>query len=111
MKKNNRIKKSDDFLLTIKKGKTYRNEVYTVHIANNNLSYIRVGLSVSNKIGNAVTRNLIKRQVRSMCDSLMNYSEYSLDIVIVVRKPYLDGNFNDNKSHLCDLLKTQVGTK
>lgn len=111
MKKNNRIKKSDDFLLTIKKGKTYRNEVYTVHIANNNLSYIRVGLSVSNKIGNAVTRNLIKRQVRSMCDSLMNYSGYSLDIVIVVRKPYLDGNFNDNKSHLCDLLKTQVGTK
>lgn len=111
MKKINRIKKSDDFLLTIKKGKTYRSDYYTVHISNNNLSYIRIGLSVSSKLGNAVTRNLIKRQVRSMCDSLLNYSDYSLDIVIVVRKPYLDGNFNDNKSHLSDLLSTQVGTK
>ena len=109
MKKNNRIKKSDDFLLTIKKGKTYRNEVYTVHIANNNLSYIRVGLSVSNKIGNAVTRNLIKRQVRSMCDSLIDYTKQSLDIVIVVRKPFLNGTFSDNKTHLCDLLSAQVG--
>ena len=106
MKKINRIKKSDDFLLTIKKGKTYRSDSYTVHIANNNLSYTRVGLSVSSKLGNAVTRNLIKRQVRSMCDSLLDYSKNSLDIVVVVRKPYLNGNFNDNKSQLSDLLST-----
>ena len=109
MKVINRIKKSDDFLLTIKKGKTYRADVYTLHISSNPYSYTRVGISVSSKLGNAVTRNRIKRQVRSMCDSLIDYTKQSLDIVIVVRKPFLNGTFNDNKSHLCDLLSAQVG--
>lgn len=109
MKILNRIKKSDEFLLTIKKGKTYRSDAYTIHISKNLYSYTRVGISVSSKLGNAVTRNRIKRQVRSMCDSIIKYSDQSLDIVIVVRKPFLDGGFNDNKSQLCDLLSAQVG--
>ena len=109
MKIINRIKKSDDFLLTIKKGRAYRNQQYTVHVTNNSYGYTRVGLSVSSKLGNAVTRNRIKRQVRSMCDALIDYSAQSLDIVIVVRKPFLDGSFNDNKSLLNDLLSAQVG--
>lgn len=109
MKILNRIKKSDEFLLTIKKGKTYRSDAYTIHIAKSLYSYTRVGISVSSKLGNAVTRNRIKRQVRSMCDSIIKYSDQSLDIVIVVRKPFLDGGFNDNKSQLCDLLSAQVG--
>ena len=109
MKVINRIKKSDDFLLTIKKGKTYRADAYTLHISSNPYSYTRVGISVSSKLGNAVTRNRIKRQVRSMCDSSIDYTKQSLDIVIVVRKPYLDGVFNDNKSQLSDLLSAQVG--
>ena len=109
MKIINRIKKSDDFLLTIKKGRAYRNKQYTVHVIENSLSYSRVGISVSSKLGNAVTRNRIKRQVRSMCDSLINYNNQSLDIVIVVREPFLGGSFNDNKSFLNDLLGAQVG--
>lgn len=109
MKVINRIKKSDDFLLTIKKGKAYRSDAYTIHIAHNSYSYTRVGISASSKLGNAVVRNRIKRQVRSMCDSLIDYTKQSLDIVIVVRKPFLDGAFNDNKSQLSDLLSAQVG--
>ena len=109
MKIVNRIKKSDDFLLTIKKGKTYRSDTYTIHITSNPYSYTRVGLSVSSKLGNAVTRNRIKRQIRSMCDSLINYNNQSIDIVIIVRKPFLNGTFNDNKSLLSDLLSAQVG--
>ena len=111
MKVINRIKKSEDFLLTIKKGKTYRSDTYTIHITSNPYSYTRVGLSVSSKLGNAVTRNRIKRQIRSMCDSLINYNNQSIDIVIIVRKPFLDGTFNDNKSLLSDLLSAQVGKK
>ena len=111
MKIVNRIKKSEVFVLTIKKGKAYRSDAYTIHIANNPYSYTRVGLSVSSKLGNAVVRNRIKRQVRSMCDSLIDYDSGSFDIVVVVRKPYLDGSFNDNKSQLSDLLSAQVGKK
>ena len=109
MKVINRIKKSDDFLLTIKKGRAHHNQAYTIHIRSTQLGYTRVGLSVSSKLGNAVKRVRIKRQLRAMTDSLINYNDQSFDIVIVVRKPFLIGTFSDNKSLLSELLSVQVG--
>ena len=111
MKKVNRIKESEDFLLTIKKGKVYRSKEFTIHVKKNDYSFSRIGISVSSKIGNAVTRNRIKRQVRAMCDSIIDYDKQSLDIVVIVRKPFLESDFNNNKSQLYVLLSAQVGKK
>jgi len=109
MKVVNRIKNSDDFRLTIKKGKAANCKSFTIHYVKNDLPYTRVGISASTKLGNAVIRSRIKRQTREMMDSLVNYSMNSLDIVIVIRKPFLDNTFSDNKSLLSDLLDVQVG--
>jgi len=109
MKIVNRIKKTDEFALTIKKGKAVNSRSYTVHYVTNNLPYTRVGLSISTKVGNAVVRSRCKRQVRAMCDSLLDYNKQSLDLVIVIRKPFLGYSFNENKSQLCDLLGVQKG--
>lgn len=106
MKIVNRIKESNDFALTIKKGKSYRNDSFVIHVAKNDLAYTRVGLSVSTKIGNAVIRNRVKRQIRAMTDDLLDYSKQSLDIVIIARKHFLDVAFNDNKSLLSELFIT-----
>ena len=104
MKIINRIKASDDFALTIKKGKAQRNQSYVIHYRVNELMYTRVGISVSSKIGNAVVRNHIKRQIRSMCDSLIDYDKNHIDIVIVVKQSFLDRSFDDNKTSLKQLL-------
>lgn len=104
MKIVNRIKDSKDFAITIKTGKAYRNKSYTVHIAKNGLTYTRVGISVSTKVGNAVVRNRIKRQIRAIVRELVDFNAQSFDIVIIARKPFLDVGFNDNKSLLSDLL-------
>jgi len=104
MKIINRIKASDDFALTIKKGRVQRNQSFVVHYRNNDYQYTRVGISVSSKIGNAVTRNHIKRQIRSMCDALLDYTQ-SIDIVIIARKDYLNYSFNDNNESLKKILK------
>ena len=96
MKIVNRIKASDDFALAIKKGKVQRNQSYVIHYRENEYGYTRVGISVSSKIGNAVVRNRIKRQVRAICDELLCYSQ-AVDIVVIVRKNYLDRSFDDNK--------------
>lgn len=103
MKVINRIKKSDDFALTIKKGHSLNSDIYTIHYINNELNHIRIGLSVSAKLGNAVTRNLIKRQCRAMCQDL-SFDQYAKDIVIVVRKPYLNQDYKKNKESLFNLL-------
>lgn len=109
MKILNRIKKSDEFAATIHKGNSFRLPSFIVHVKNNDLSYTRVGISASKKLGNAVTRNRVKRQVRAMCDNLINYDAHSLDIVIVVRSKFLEMSFDENKSQLCDFVTKQVG--
>ena len=104
MKIINRIKASEDFALTIKKGKAQRDQSYVIHFNKNELNYVRVGISVSSKLGNAVARNHIKRQIRSMCDSLIEYENQSIDIVIVAKQNYLNNSYNDNKEFLRKLL-------
>ena len=103
MKVINRIKASDDFALAIKKGRAQRNQSYVIHYRQNEFNYVRVGISVSSKLGNAVVRNLVKRQIRSMCDSLIDYNSQSLDIVIVAKANFLNRSYDDNKQSLKEL--------
>jgi len=104
MKIINRIKASEDFALTIKKGKAQRDQSYVVHFLNNKLGYTRIGISVSSKLGNAVVRNHIKRQIRSMCDSLIENNNHSFDIVIIAKPNFLNTSYDDNKQSLNKIL-------
>lgn len=103
MKIVNRIKKSPEFALTIKEGKCHKNDAFTIHLKQSDVP-CRVGISVSTKIGNAVVRNRIKRQVRAMCDELIDYSNEHSDLVIVVRKQFLENNYATNKQFLKELI-------
>jgi ribonuclease P protein component len=59
----------------------------------------RFGLSVSKKIGNAVTRNRIKRQLRMMIQQQIDLNQ-STDYVIIIRSEYLKKDFADNQTNL-----------
>ena len=104
MKVINRIKRNKQFVLTVKKGKTLKETPYVIHYIDNELNVCRVGLSVSKRIGNAVTRNRIKRQARAMCDSLIDYSSHTFDVVIVIKEEFLNSDFDTNKNILNNLL-------
>ena len=51
-----------------------------------------------------MTRNRVKRQTRAMCDSLVNYTSHTFDVVIVIKSEFLNNNFDDNKNILNNLL-------
>ena len=104
MKIINRIKANDDFATTIKKGKAQRDQSYVIHYCTNSLNYTRVGISVSSKLGNAVVRNHIKRQIRSMCDSFIDYENQTFDIVIIAKQGFLDNSYDDNLASLKRIL-------
>lgn len=104
MKVINRIKDKREFVSVVRKGKTLKETPYVVHFIKNELSVCRVGLSVSKRNGNAVTRNRIKRQTRAMCDSLIDYSSHTFDVVIVIKPEFLNSTFEDNKKSLNNLL-------
>ena len=104
MKVINRIKANEDFALTIKNGRSLKTQSFTIHYKANELNRIRVGISVSKKIGNAVIRNRVKRQIRAMCDSILDYVASSYDVVVIVKNVFLEKTFQENKTILQEAL-------
>ena len=65
MNKRQRIKKNEEFQQVFKNGKSFANRQFVVYCyRKEEQAEFRVGLSVSKKVGNAVTRNRIKRYLR-----------------------------------------------
>ena len=108
MKVINRIKDNQEFVFTVRKGNVLKHTPFIVHYIKNEHNVCRIGLSVSKKIGNAVTRNRVKRQTRAMCDSLVNYVSHTFDVVIVIKAEFLNNTFDDNKNAL-NLLLSKIG--
>ena len=104
MKVINRIKDNQEFVSTVRKGNVLKHSPFIVHFIKNEKNVCRIGLSVSKKIGNAVIRNRVKRQTRAMCDSLVNYTSHTFDVVIVIKAEFLNNSFDYNKNILNDLL-------
>ena len=73
MKKINILKENKDFKKIINAEKPFKFKGFIVYKENTNNIY-KFGISVSKKIGNAVVRNKIKRQVREII-SKNNYEK------------------------------------
>ena len=99
-----RLKKNENFAFTVKKGTAKRNSSFVVHKVKNELSHARVGISVSSKLGCAVIRNRIKRQMRAMASEVVQIEQTSFDIVIVAKSGFLNHSFEENKTLLAQLL-------
>jgi ribonuclease P protein component len=59
----------------------------------NDLPYLRVGLAVSKRVGNAVTRNLVKRRIRGMFTNA-NVSK-GWDVVVTAKPGCSDVPFTE----------------
>ncbi len=98
MKKEYRIKKNEEFQAILKKKKSIVSHKYVIYYRNNN-EHLKVGISVSKKLGNAVVRNKIKRQVRMMVQEVFDKTQ-KRDFIIIVRNKYLHDSFSSNKDNL-----------
>ena len=111
MKKTNRIKNNQDFNLVIKTGHFNKSKTFKVYWLENTLGYTRVGIAASTKLGNAVIRSTTRRKIRAICDLLINYQSYSLDIVIIPKNSFLEQEFSVNKTDLKNILETFIRTE
>lgn len=106
MNKKYIISKNLEFQELIKKGKKEKTRFFVIHYKNNNYNYNRYGISVGKKIGKAVTRNKIKRQIKSILSK--NKLNYSKDYVIIVRKEIFLLNYNEIEENLIKTLKEKI---
>ena len=106
MKKELRIKKNKEFQAAFQKGQSFANRQFVVYsLKKEGQDHYRIGLSVSKKIGNAVTRNRIKRYVRQSIFELNDQLAPGNDYVIIARKPAAEMDFFEVKKSLTHVLK------
>lgn len=105
MKKKNIVKENRDFAKIINNGKKCWNEIYSIYYDKNNYGDYRFGISVSKKIGNAVTRNRIKRQLRMIIDKYKNIYSKDKDYIIIVRRNYINLDFNAATNRYIELIE------
>ncbi|HHY74936.1 MAG TPA: ribonuclease P protein component [Bacillus bacterium] len=106
MNKRNRIKKNDEFQEVFKNGVSVANRQFVVYMLEKpEQNEMRIGLSVSKKIGKAVIRNQIKRYVRQVFLELQEDLKQNMDYVIIARKPTAEMNFQETKKSLLHVLK------
>ena len=99
MTKERTVKKRSDFDRVIHSGTRISTASYRIFYLPNDFGHTRIGIGVGKKNGNAVTRNLLKRQVRAMVAKRNDYS-LPVDIIILIRPDYSSEKYASNESEL-----------
>lgn len=105
MKKINILKENKDFERIIHTCKYKKNFLYVVYVEKIKESIYHFGISVPKKIGNAVVRNKIKRQIKNILDEKTYQNNFNC--IIIVRKEILNYSFENRRKILFSLLEKE----
>ncbi len=80
------LNKNRDFNRMYSRGKSYVTSSLVVYVLRNRQKEVRIGITTSKKIGNAVQRNRARRLIRESCRKIISDVKPGYDIVMVARK-------------------------
>jgi ribonuclease P protein component len=83
--KRTRLIDSPEFERVYRQGAAYRGRLFSVHAFPNEFGTPRLGLSVSRRVGNAVTRNTVRRRLREVFHASFDEIPGSWDLVVSAR--------------------------
>ena len=84
MKKKEILKKNSDFNRLINSLKPIKSNHFIFYLEENNYELYQFGFSVGKKVGGAVIRNKVKRQLKSIVDK-NNYRNGFICIIMYIR--------------------------
>lgn len=108
MKKREIVRKNVDFNDIINTGKYLKNSFYNIYYKDGGNSYPKFGIAISKKFGNAVERNKVKRQLRSLIDKYKNLFAKPNNYIIMIRKGVKDISYSEMEDEFVHLI--QKGT-
>jgi len=85
------LKSVDRFKQVKKDGRRVEKKGLEVFVLTNDISSSRLGIQISSKIANSVTRNKIGRRIKEAAKFLEEYTQ--VDVVVVVREEGLEADF------------------
>ncbi len=103
MKKINIVKKSEEFSNIIKKRQGVSNKYYILNTEINNLNIPRFGITFVKKFGNAVTRNKMKRRIKSIIDNNKNIYQNNQNYIIIIKKEAINLSYQELEKELINI--------
>lgn len=86
LKKENRLKKRKSFAYIHNKGKRVGNDVLTLAFVNANVREVKIGFSVSKKVGNSVVRHRAIRKMRAVARELLPQIDQNNTIIFTAKE-------------------------
>ena len=108
MNKEKILQKSEDFSSIISTGQKQKNKYFSLYYKENNK--VHYGITVPKKIGHAVIRNRIKRQLKNIITQNEKTIQDTYNYVIIVKETSLTLDYEGLTKNLLELMK-KVGTK
>ena len=103
MKKINIVKKSEEFSNIIKKRRGITSKYYIINTEKNNLNIPKFGITFVKKFGNAVTRNKMKRRVKSIIDNNKNIYQNNQNYIIIIKKEAINLPYKELEKELISI--------
>lgn len=104
VKRSFRLTSSTDFQRVRHSGKSFAHPLLVLIVMPNDEAHLRVGISASRAVGNAVQRNRVKRRVRAAVSESMDQLSTGWDLVILARKPLLNSSYSEIQAALNSVL-------
>ncbi|MFW6268824.1 MAG: ribonuclease P protein component [Bacillota bacterium] len=99
------LKNSSDFKKVYSRGKSNASYYLVIYWLPNNQGFNRFGFSISKKIGNAVTRNKLRRRLKEIIRIMEKQKKLKcgFDIIFIARKPVTGLDFHGIKKDVVKL--------
>lgn len=90
-----RLRRKSDFARVYAKGRSHATDLIVVCVLPRSQDILRLGFSVSGKLGKAAVRNRIRRRMREAARSLLPNLRRGHDVVVTARKKAVEGEYRD----------------
>lgn len=111
MKKKNIVQKKQDYNRIIKKRQGQASKYFIINKEENNENIPKFGITFTKHIGNAVTRNKLKRRIKSIIDNNPNIYQNNQTYIIIAKQTTLELNYQELEKQLIYLFSKIKGEK
>ncbi|MBE9523887.1 MAG: ribonuclease P protein component [Chloroflexi bacterium] len=104
MKRKFRLTSATDFKRVRRSGNSYAHPLIVLICSPNMLEISRFGISAGRSVGNAISRNKAKRQLREIIRPLVSSITIGWDIVFLARRPLSTATYSELETAVQQML-------